>query len=333
MFTVIDNLMPSAKEIASWEPLSHELAQKKAEFDKQLRQNMISRERLVVVCGPCAADNVKAMSEYVRFLKTAADKYPALFIVARVYTSKPHTDGTGYNGMLFGDDGENVVEGIVRCRKMMIDCLSVGLPVADELLYPQVWDYFSDLVSYPFVGARSGENAFHRAFASGLDLPTGVKNGTDGCLVRMAGSINAINLSTVFIMGGQVFKTDGNPLAHAVLRGGQDEEGRFKENLDARHVARVKKLMRSRGLNDFVMVDLSHANSKKIAERQLENASRVASNPNVDGVMVESYLCDGKDPSGVYGVSRTDDCIGLEKTDKLLRVLNDFFVSRRKKKD
>ena len=327
------NTIPSVAEIQQWLPVPQQLAVVKSQLDAQIRENMFTRKRMVVVCGPCSADDVKAVGEYVRFLKAQADLYPELLIVARIYTGKPHTDGSGYPGMLFGGaDGKDIVSGIVRCRRMMVDCLNVGLPIADELLFPELWQYFSDLVSYPFVGARSSEDTFHRAYASGLGVPVGIKNGTDGSIVKLVGSVAAVNRQSVLPVGDKVFQTDGNPFAHVVLRGGQDD-GHFHENFSARLISRLKRMLNKLELNDFVMVDLSHANSGKVASKQLENARRAVSNKDVNGVMAESYLYDGKNVSGVYGVSRTDDCLGTEQTKRLLRLIRDVFVSRGKNED
>lgn len=324
------NMIPSVEEIRQWLPLPANLAKVKTEFDMQIRENMRTRKRFVVVCGPCSADDVKAVAEYVRFLKGQADLYPELLVVARIYTVKPHSDGTGYPGMLFGGaDGKDIVAGIVRCRKVMTDCLAAGLPIADELLFPELWDYFSDLVSYPFVGARSSEDTLHRAYASGLSVPVGIKNGTDGSVFKLASSVAAASRPSVFPVGGKVLQTDGNKMCHAVLRGGQDD-GRFRENFSERLVRRLKFLLNKQGLNDFIMVDLSHANSGKIAANQLQNACRAVSNRDVCGVMAESYLYDGANPDGEYGVSRTDDCLGMDKTADLLKLIRDVYVSRAK---
>lgn len=319
----ITTQIPDVQYFADKTSLSASLAERKIGFDKLIQHNNLSRKKLTVVCGPCAADDVSAVAEYVRGLKDLADKYDNLLVVARVYTAKPHSDGTGYGGMLFGDD--SIVRGIADCRKMMVDCLNIGLPVADEILYPDMFKYFADLVSYAFIGARSSEDALHRAVASSLDIGCGVKNGTDGDIKKAVDSLNAVANPCVYPLSGNLLQTSGNKSAHIVLRGGV-VDGVFATNIDNRSLSKAKKLLSARGLNDFVMVDLSHANSGKVAVNQIANALSVASNPLVDGVMVESYLHDGK--GGGYGISRTDDCLGLAKTDEVLRILSDGFSKR-----
>ncbi|MCM1195190.1 MAG: 3-deoxy-7-phosphoheptulonate synthase, partial [Firmicutes bacterium] len=177
-------------------PLSNKLAERKAEFDEALRDNFEKRGKLTVVCGPCAADDSAAMSEYLTKLKKISSDCANLLIAARIYTSKPHSDGQGYKGACFhlrnGDDAD-LTEGILRCRRLMIECIEIGFPVADELLYPELYGYFSDLVSYWFVGARSSEDSLHRAFASGLNVCCGVKNGTDGDIDKAVESLYAVS--------------------------------------------------------------------------------------------------------------------------------------------
>lgn len=329
MFNVKMSL-PTAEEIKKLCPLSQQLEEKKAQFDKEIAQNMARRNKLTVVVGPCSADNPSAMSEYSQKLLALQQSHPNLLVVARVYTSKPHSNGNGYNGLCF-QQKENepcdIAQGIVACRKMMIDVLEKGLPVADELLFPQLYCYFDDVVSYWFLGARSSEDSFHRSFASGLGCPCGIKNPTSGVLESAINSVHAASVPCVFPMNGTQVETSGNNLAHLVLRGGLDKNG-FFQNIDSESTAKCKRLLRAQGLCDFVMVDLSHANSKKVAKNQLENAV-VAQDKNVDGVMAESYLFCGTSKD-CYGVSKTDDCLDLANTATLLDILEQGFVQRQK---
>lgn len=322
---VVQSKLPTAEEMCELVPASKQIAGRKFAYDAELRRLQLGRKKLIVVCGPCAADNPEAVAEYVRELKKLSAKTPDLYVVARIYTAKPHSDGTGYPGVMFGDDGVDMSHGIAVARKMMIDCLSVGLPVADEILYPELYPYFSDLISYAFVGARSSYDALHRAYASGLTVCCGVKNGLDGNVSAAVDSLNAVAMPSVLPIGGEVFATNGNEFAHIVLRGGMSEKG-FVPNLGRENIAEAKRLLHAKALNDFVMVDLSHANSGKRAEVQLANARLVAANTNVNGVMAESYLHGGK--GNEYGVSRTDECLSLEQTAELLQILQEGFVTR-----
>ena len=302
-------------------PLSDELRKQKALFDELLKDNLISRKRFVVVCGPCSADDVTAMDEYLTKLKAIADECKDLLVVARIYTSKPHSNGQGYKGSVFhvrGDDDIDVDAGIIRCRQMMIRCLEIGLPVADEMLYPELYQYFDDLVSYWFVGARSSEDTLHRGYASGLEVCCGVKNATDGNIDKVVDSLYAVSKSCVFPCNGSQVVTDGCKYAHIVLRGGANG-GAFTPNITAKDIAYAKKLLNKYQLNDFVMADLNHANSGKIAVLQIDNAS-LAVEAGADGVMIESYINAGG-RSADYGTSQTDDCISMEQTNALLQYL------------
>ena len=318
--------LPDAEYFRQIVPVSEELRKVKEAFDNELKENFVSREKFVVICGPCAADDEKAMDEYVTKLSNVANSCPDLLIAARVYTTKPHSNGQGYLGACFHQtsfDAVNIAEGIVRCRKMMRRCLEVGLPIADELLYPDLYEYFQDLVSYWFVGARSSENSLLRGVASGLDVCCGIKNGTDGDVDKAVDSVYAVSNSCVYPYCGRQIVTNGCKYSHLTLRGGikgTKGEQTFVGNIDARSVSRAKLLLKRYGLNDFVMADLSHANSGKIAKRQIENAKLVADNPDINGVMIESYLYEGE-KSTQYGVSQTDDCLSFDDTVGVLEYL------------
>ena len=302
-------------------PLNDGLRERKRQFDLQLKQNLINRKRFAVVCGPCSADDPKAMEEYLLKLKAVADVCPNLLVVARIYTAKPHSNGQGYKGAAFhvhNADGVDLDSGIIRCRQMMIRCIELGLPVADELLYPELYECFDDLVSYWFVGARSSEDSLHRDLASGLEVCCGIKNATDGNIEKVVDSLYAVSKPCVFPHNGAQIATNGCKYAHIALRGGLNN-GIFTSNVTADDVSNARKLLQRYGLNDFVMADLNHANSGKVAARQIENA-KLAVDAGVDGVMIESYL-NGGGHSSEYGTSQTDDCLGFEDTEKILRLL------------
>ena len=325
MFTKQKKLQ-NARAYKKLVPLSEQLRQKKTQLDQQLKDNFISRKRFVVVCGPCSADDPTAMEEYLLKLKAVADRCPNLFVVARIYTSKPHSDGQGYKGTAFhltSDDSVDIDEGIVRCRQMMIRCLEIGLPVADELLYPQLYECFDDLVSYWFVGARSSEDSLHRGIASGLDVCCGIKNSTDGVIEKVIDSLYAVSNPCVFPYSGVQVATSGCKYAHIVLRGGL-KNGEYAPNITPQDVSRARYILESYDkLSGFIMADLNHANSGKVATRQMENA-KLALEAGVDGVMIESYLHAGGH-STKYGTSQTDDCISFEQTKLLLEYLQKQF--------
>ncbi len=304
--------------------LSEELRSIKLKFDVELKNNLVSKKRFVVVCGPCSADDPATMHKYLVQLKKVANECRNLLFVARIYTAKPHSDGRGYKGSAFNlheSDSVDIDSGIRRCRQMMLDCLSIGLPVADELLYPQLYECVDDLVSYWFVGARSSEDSLHRDFASGLDVCCGVKNTTDGSIGKTMDSLYAIAHPHVFPYRDAQIATDGCKYAHIVLRGGQ-VNGAYETNISPQDISQTRHLLKQRGLSDFIMADLNHANSGKVALNQIENA-RLALREKVDGVMVESYMYSGKQIME-FGVSQTDDCLDFATTENLLREINAF---------
>lgn len=318
----------SPQEYKTSVPLSVNLLAIKRALDERLKENLATRRKFTVICGPCSADDPVAMERYLSQLKKISDECQNLLVVARIYTSKPHSNGDGYKGTAFqlhSDDPVDINAGIVRCRRMMIGCIELGLPVADELLYPEIFQCLDDLVSYWFVGARSAEDSFHRNLASSLNVCCGVKNPTDGSIDKAADSLYAITRPCVFPFNGAQVVTDGCKYAHIVLRGGF-RDGVFSSNISPAQIAQVKKMLRERGMNDFVLADLNHANSGKIAFNQIPNA-RVALQGGADGVMIESYLGAGG-LSSQFGVSQTDDCLDFAATESLLRELNAAFGKR-----
>lgn len=321
--------LPDVEYFRARVPLSAELQERKKRFDRELKENFVNRQRFVAVCGPCSADDPDAMDEYLTKLSEVSVVCKSLFVVARIYTTKPHSNGQGYKGSCFNlttGDNEDLERGIIRCRKMMVKSIELGLPVADELLYTDLYEYFADLVSYWFVGARSSEDALHRSFASGLDVCCGVKNGTDGDISKVVDSLYAVSRPCVFPWHGSQICTIGCKTAHIVLRGGKTGD-KFISNIDEQSVDYARSLLSKLNLSTFIMTDLSHANSGKIARNQLKNALTVIGNKNVGGVMVESYLFAGE-KSTEYGVSQTDDCLSFDDCKALLLELQSEFTKR-----
>ncbi len=329
MFTK-QKILPSAERIRALCPLDDKLNKLKLQFDEQLKNNFVKHNKLTVICGPCSADSSAPMQEYLRRLGNEQKNFENLLIVARIYTTKPHSNGQGYQGTCFHEsifDCVDLEQGIIRARRIMIDCLKTGLSVADELLYPELYPYFCDLVSYWFIGARSSEDALHRAFASGLDVCCGIKNGTDGDILKAIDSVYAVANPCVFPFDGCQIVTNGSKYSHLVLRGGKLGD-KFVPNLFTENTKFAKDYLKRLGLNDFVMVDLSHANSSKIALNQIDNAKLVAANTDVNGVMMESYIDCGTDDNA-YGVSKTDDCLSICDTLTAFRILNEGFSNRK----
>ena len=298
-------------------------------------------DRLVLVIGPCSADNEDSVMDYVSRLAPLQEEVKEkILIVPRIYTNKPRTTGDGYKGMLHQPDpnGEsNLLKGIIAIRKLHMRALNeTGLSCADEMLYPENHRYLNDLLSYVAIGARSVENQQHRLTASGLGIPVGMKNPTGGDLSVMMNSITAAQHPHEFIYRGWEVQSHGNEYAHAILRGYVNKRGVSLPNYHYEDLMRVCELYAETNLkNPGIVVDTNHANSgKKFLEqpriakevlhccRHSEDIAKI-----VKGLMIESYIEDGsqKIGGGVYGQSITDPCLGWEKTKRLVLELADLW--------
>ena len=330
--------LPIPQEIREGMPLSPELAAKKVAFDEKVARVITGEDpRKLLVIGPCSADREDSVLEYVtRLAKLAEDVEDRLVIVPRVYTAKPRTKGTGYKGLLHSPDPDakaDVLEGVKAIRHMHLAVAEeTGFFTADEMLYPSNYQYLFDLLAYVAVGARSVENQEHRLVASGVSVPVGMKNPTAGSTTVMLNSIYAAQAPQEFIYRNWEVTTQGNPLAHAVLRGYIGLDGRNYPNYHYEHLERLaERYTRENYANPAVIVDCNHDNSGKrpfeqfrICKEVLDSCRRSESISNiVRGFMVESYLEDGSQPvdGGVYGKSITDPCIGWDKTEYLVREL------------
>lgn len=322
-----------AEELQAKLPLRPELNNTKEGFDKTLADIITKKsDKFLIICGPCSADNFDAVREFCVKLKELSDLVKdKIFLMPRVITAKPRSLGEGYLGMLFGD-GQNadVNSGLSNCRKLMIECLKIGLPIADELLFIEQYQYFCDLVSYYFLGARSCQSSTHRNFASGIDLPLGVKNPTCGNLNTLSEALYSISKPKTVIVNGEQITTSGASLAHAILRGYNDNDGKFYGNLD------LASLNRFDGATDalqmprsFILADCSHGNSGKKFSNQIANALNVVNNftDRVGGIMLESYLHEGARVCQ-YGYSRTDECLSYEQTQELILKLYDILLHK-----
>ena len=332
----INGQLPTPEEIKSALPMSPYLKKIKAGRDSELKDIFLGKDnRFIVVVGPCSADNIDSVLEYVRRLAEVNQKVKdRLFIIPRVYTNKPRTTGEGYKGMLHQpepDKAPNLHEGILAIRQMHLKVIAEsGLTSADEMLYPENRSYLDDVLSYEAVGARSVENQQHRLVASGMDIPVGMKNPTSGDFTVMLNSVLAAQKAHNFIYRGYDVTTDGNPLAHVILRGGVNKHGNNIPNYHYEDMMRLKNLYEKMSLaNPAVIVDANHSNSGKQYKQQIRIVAEVLHNRRCDadlyrlvkGVMIESYLVGGSrsvtDPH-VFGQSITDPCLGWEDTEALL---------------
>ena len=300
-------------------------------------------DRLVVIVGPCSIHDPRAALEYATWLKNIADELQhELIIVMRVYFEKPRTT-VGWKGLINDphlNESFDINAGLHLARKILLDINELGLPAATEFLDLVSPQYIADLVAWGAIGARTTESQSHRQLASGTSCPIGFKNGTDGNIRIAVDAIKAAAARHHFISVTKsghvaVFKTAGNEDCHVILRGGK------QPNYDAASVDAAGKELAAAGLRQEVMVDLSHANSSKQYEKQIEVGRDVASQiaggeQRIMGVMIESHLkpgrqdqCPGKPLE--YGMSITDACIGWDDTVPLLREFAGAVRTRRLK--
>jgi len=334
--------LPIPQVIKEQYPLTKDLQKIKADRDAEIRKIFEGKEdKLVLVIGPCSADNEDSVLDYISRLAKLQEKVSdKIFIIPRIYTNKPRTTGDGYKGMLHQPDpnlAPNLLKGIVSIRELHMRALKeTGFSCADEMLYPDNYRYLNDILAYVAIGARSVENQEHRLTASGLDIPVGMKNPTSGDISVMMNSITAAQHSHEFIYRGWAVSSAGNPYAHAILRGYVDEKGHsypnyhYEDLISLSDVYAEKKLM-----NPALIVDTNHANSGKKFEEQIRIAKEVIMNCKysadikklVKGFMIESYIEDGsqKIGEGIYGKSITDPCLGWNKTERLVLDLADMY--------
>lgn len=306
------------------------------EFVKSARtiiSNIIHKRdsRLLVISGPCSIHDIEAAKEYARELKKLHDKYQdSLYIVMRVYFEKPRTT-VGWKGLINDphmDGSFDVETGLRKARELLIYLTELGLPLATEALDPISPQYLAELFSWSAIGARTTESQTHREMASGLSMPIGFKNGTNGSLDVAINALQSAASSHRF-MGinrqGQVslVKTSGNPDGHVILRGGK------QPNYDSVNISECEQTLAKHDLQPGIVVDCSHGNSNKDYRRQPLVATNVFNqicegNKSIIGIMLESNINAGNQSSDLafddmeYGVSVTDACIDLNSTKTLL---------------
>ncbi|MBK3516563.1 3-deoxy-7-phosphoheptulonate synthase [Carboxylicivirga marina] len=305
-------------------------------------QNAVKRilhkkdKRLLVVVGPCSIHDIDAAKAYAQKLKKLANEVSdTIYLVMRVYFEKPRTT-VGWQGLIndpYLDDSCKVEDGLKLARELLLHVAELGLPAAGEALDIVTPQYIQDLFSWTAIGARTTESQSHRNMASGLSSVVGFKNGTKGSIdiaINARASVAAPHNFVSINPEGKVavVKTKGNPNSHIILRGGKEP------NYSSKHIAEYEADLRKSGLEPRIMIDCSHANSAKKAANQslvLDDLAQQISegNESIMGVMIESNLEFGcqkltSDTSSLkYGVSITDECIGWDETEKLLRELRE----------
>ena len=332
--------LPIPMEVKEKYPLSLEATEHKERFDREVAEIFEGRsKRLILIIGPCSADAEEPVMEYVHRLARIQEQVKdRLLLIPRIYTNKPRTTGSGYKGMLHQPDPTgrpDVFKGILAIRELHARVLrETGMGTADEMLYPANHRYLSDILSYVAVGARSVEDQEHRLVSSGIEVPVGLKNPTGGDLTIMMNALAAASHSHSFIYRGWAVETDGNPHAHAILRGFVDHLGHSHPNYHYEDLVNLVELYEESGLhNRGVIVDTNHANSGKCYDEQPRICREVlySARHNADvggmlrGFMIESYLEDGaqKPGEGVFGKSITDPCLGWEKSERLILEIAD----------
>ena len=299
-------------------------------------------KRMLIIVGPCSIHDEKSAMEYAsRLVKFHEKMKDRLFVVMRVYFEKPRTT-IGWKGLINDPElnGTNDIQtGLRKARKILLEINKMGLPAATELLDPIVPQYIADLVSWVAIGARTTESQTHREMASGLSMPVGFKNNTDGNLQTAIDAMRSANHPHSFLgidPEGRIsiVNTKGNSNGHIILRG-----GRLKPNYDADSVREAREKLEKSGANPLIMVDCSHANSNKVPEQQgvvwkSIIDQRALGNENLIGLMLESHLNSGNQDLGEdlskleYGVSITDACINWNDTEELLNYAYDHLKGK-----
>ena len=331
-----EHVLMTPEQLKAEFPLSVEQEAQIAHARQTISDIIAGRDpRLLVVCGPCSIHDPEAAIEYARRFKAlAAEVSDSLYLVMRVYFEKPRTT-VGWKGLIYDPhmDGSFDVEGGLKiARRLLVELVNMGLPLATEALDPNSPQYLGDLFSWSAIGARTTESQTHREMASGLSMPVGFKNGTDGSLATAINAMRAAAMPHRFVginQAGQVclLQTQGNPNGHVILRGGK------APNYGPEDVAKCEKEMAQAGLKPSLMVDCSHGNSNKDFRRQPAVAESVVAqikdgNRSIIGLMIESNIHEGNQSSEQpreamkYGVSVTDACISWETTEALLRELD-----------
>ena len=323
--------LPSSLQLKHQLPLSTALSQQVEAHRQAVRAILDGKDaRLLVIVGPCSIHDPKSALEYAANLaRVAHEVSDSMLLVMRAYVEKPRTT-VGWKGLAYDpglDGSDDMAAGLTLSRELMREMLQLGLPVATELLQPMAASYFDDLLSWVAIGARTTESQIHREMASGLGMPVGFKNGTDGGVgIACDAMRSAAHPHRHFGVDSQghpaIIQTPGNPDTHLVLRGGHRGP-----NYDRQSVTQIHSDLTRLKIPARIMVDCSHANSGKDPLRQPQVFNdvleqRLQGNRALVGMMLESHLfegCQPLSPSMRYGVSVTDGCLGWDATEQLLR--------------
>ena len=333
--------LPNPDAIKALLPTTPQLDAIKMRRDQEIRDILSGKDdKFLLIIGPCSADRQDAVLDYIsRLRKIQEQVQDRIYIIPRIYTNKPRTTGDGYKGMLHQPDPQessDMLKGLLAIRELHLKTLAeTGFTCADEMLYPENHAYLDDLLGYVAVGARSVEDQQHRLTASGLTVPVGMKNPTSGDYSVMLNAIMAAQHSHTFVYRGWEAVSQGNPYAHAILRGYVNKHGQSQPNYHFEELIRLHQMYVDKKLENMaVIIDCNHNNSGKQYLEQIRITREVLHSRRnseevgkmVKGLMIESYIEDGnqKIGEGIYGKSITDPCLGWEKTEKLILEMADL---------
>lgn len=342
MNMTFERKLPIPMAVKEMYPLSdkmHELVERRRKEVERIFKG--EDDRIVLIIGPCSADNEDSVMDYILRLAEVQPKVKdKICIIPRIYTNKPRTTGQGYKGLVHQPDptaAPDAFNGIIATRELHMRAINEAeFTCADEMLYPQNYKYLDDILGYVAVGARSVENQEHRLVASGIEIPVGMKNPTSGDLSVMMNSVVAAQSEHDFIYRGWAVRSEGNPFAHVIMRGYTDEQGGVYPNYHYENLVRVSELYKAKPelTNPSVIIDANHSNSRKNPLEQPRIIKEVLNYCSynselkglIKGFMVESYIEDGNQPvgGGVYGKSITDACLGWEKSERLIYEIADL---------
>lgn len=342
--TVSLGLMPTPAEVEAASPLTDDIAAHVANARRQVEAILSGQDsRLLVIVGPCSVHDPEAALDYARRLQAVQAQYQdQLCIVMRTYFEKPRTV-VGWKGLVSDphlDGSLDLISGLHKARKLLVDINQLGVPTATEFLDMITGQYIADLITWGAIGARTTESQIHREMASALSCPVGFKNGTDGNIKIAVDAIRATRESHVFCSPAKtgemtIYRTAGNPYGHVILRGGQ------MPNYHQEDIASACDTLASFGLPTRLVVDFSHGNCQKQHKRQLDVAADICQQIKngsqfIAGIMAESFIAEGNqavDPENLdqltYGQSITDPCLNWEDTVTLLDMLANAVKSQK----
>lgn len=326
--------LKTPSEIASLFPMSEDTRKRIGTYRRQVNSIIKGEDgRLLAIVGPCSIHDTVSAIEYATKLKKLADELSdVFFVVMRTYFEKPRTT-VGWKGLILDPDMDgtyDIEKGLMVARKLLLDITELGLPVGCEVLDPIVPQYIDEIMSWSSIGARTTESQTHRNLASGLSVAVGFKNGTSGDLMTAINAMKSAEKGASFIGiskdgDSAVFRTTGNDMCHLILRGGESGPNYYEDEVE-----NASAILRRMELNDAIVVDCSHANSRKDYTKQkrvLRNViDQVAwGEKAIKGFMLESNLFEGSQKIAGskedlrYGVSVTDSCIGWDETERIMR--------------